>query len=480
MARWQRLSGEQDVLVEQARLLTPVSTAEDPAIDALAAYPLRLATLKPQITRGFDEAGAKKSKFGPDKKSPLIDYNKDQEGHADYQAGSWSEVILKGPQLGVANPLFKQPSQGGGEVRGFNHQAIPSDAVPESEYRQVAEDAVYLGEQDKWLDHAQLDQLRASAEEPEAVRTELAATLKCPPEDVTSAAIDAVFVAKSTKPYTDFYRLAWRRQIAPDTERALFAALIPPGPAHIHMVHSLAMPDHLMTALVAGFWAALPLDYFLRTTGRGDLQVAGAHAMPAPTSGHPLSSALLLRTLRLNCLTTAYADLWEELYDTTWEGYEPWAYEWEGLQPLHAVTPDWRRETPLRSERARRAALVEIDALVAVWLGISADTLIAMYRARFPITQDFDPVTWFDANERKIAGDRYTYGHGQEKEHFKHLEAHLKDPDNVPPPEGYSAPFYKADRENEMRVAHAFFKARLDAAVERGEWDSVKQEVPQP
>ena len=46
-------------------------------------------------------------------------------------------------------------------------------------------------------------------------------------------------------------------------------------------------------------------------------------------------------------------------------------------------------------------------------------------------------------------------------------------------PEGYTAPFYKADREAEMRAAHAVFQARLDAAMARGEWDPVQQEVPE-
>ncbi|CAO0838032.1 site-specific DNA-methyltransferase (adenine-specific) OS=Streptomyces microflavus OX=1919 GN=Smic_65510 PE=4 SV=1 [Streptomyces microflavus] len=65
---------------------------------------------------------------------------------------------------------------------------------------------------------------------------------------------------------------------------------------------------------------------------------------------------------------------------------------------------------------------MEIDALVAVWLGIDADTLVTMYRARFPIMQDFDSVTWFDSAERKIAGNRYTFGHGQTSDHWKAFE----------------------------------------------------------
>ncbi len=76
-----------------------------------------------------------------------------------------------------------------------------------------------------------------------------------------------------------------------------------------------------------------------------------------------------------------------------------------------------------------------------------------MYRARFPIMQDFDAVTWFDAHERKIAGNRYTYGFGQTREHYEQFLAYQKG-ERAEPPEGYTAPFYKADREREMRAAH--------------------------
>jgi hypothetical protein len=106
---------------------------------------------------------------------------------------------------------------------------------------------------------------------------------------------------------------------------------------------------------------------------------------------------------------------------------------------------------------------VEIDALVAVWLGVSSDALAAMYKSRFPIMQDFDAVTWFDDNERKIAGNRYTYGFGQTKQDYEHFLA-FQTKERSEPPEGYTAPFYKADREKEMRAAHAYFEARLNSA----------------
>ena len=50
-----------------------------------------------------------------------------------------------------------------------------------------------------------------------------------------------------------------------------------------------------------------------------------------------------------------------------------WAVTWPSLRPLADVGPAWERDTPLRTECERRAALVEIDALVAVWLGMDVE-----------------------------------------------------------------------------------------------------------
>lgn len=492
LARWRRLAGD-DVPLEHTRLLTPVSTAEDPAIDTLGTYALRLGALDPDISPGYHESSAKKAKFGPGKDQLLIDYNTGIDGQNDYHTKAWNDVILKGPQIGVANPMFKQPSQGSGEVRGLDPKALADDAVPESEYRRVAPHEVFLGEQARWPDRERYEELLESPDERAHARLRIAEKREVEPAEVEDEQVDKFLLDKASYPYSESYRVVWRRQIAPDTERALFEAIVPPGVTHVDQVNSMRLGAWRETALVAGFWAGLPLDYYLRTSGKGDMRVGTASALPAPHRDHPLAPALLLRALRLNALTTAYADLWSELYDPRWPGYESWANEWPHLTTeLHEVTLAWQRDTPLRTEYARRAALVEIDALVAVWLGIDANTLVAMYRARFPIMQDFDRVMWFDANERKIAGDRYTYGFDQTKDHWTQFETYLAaagapDENGVLPapadadsliPEGYAAPFYKANREREMREAHAYFKKRLDDAVAQGLWDPVKMEVP--
>jgi hypothetical protein len=450
LATWRLISGHEDLPVEQTKLLYPVTTDEQGAIIALGMIDRRLGEFQPRISSGYHESGAKK------------------DGLIRWELGDpedWSEVILKGPQIGVATPFFKQPPNTGTKGRPQDLSALDDNALPRSEYARAADLETYRAAQDLWVDYRQLATLLDSPEEVAGARAELANAQGVAPAEITEELIEAYLSRKTRRRYTDFYRLLWREMIPHDTDRSLFAALFPPGLTHIHAVRSMALSAGRDTALVAGFWTALPVDYLLRITGREHLDVANARVMPAPQPDHRLAAPLLLRALRLNCLTGAYTDLWAELYEETWQ-QEEWAVNWPHLKPLGDVGPAWARPTPLRTEYERRAALVEIDALVAVWLGITAEQLSAIYRARYPILGDYERVTWFDANGRKIAGNWNTFGTEQTKEYYEQLTAHLADEVNVPPPDGYEPPFYKADREGEMREAHAVFTERLRRARE--------------
>ncbi|MEU0335818.1 class I SAM-dependent DNA methyltransferase [Streptomyces sp. NPDC006193] len=420
LAEWSRLLNEETRSTDETKLLTPVTNAEQEAIASLARIRERLGTEKPYISRGFDEKGAKES--------GLIKWD-------TFDASTWHDVVLQGPHISIATPLAKQPNIPCKSNKDYTAWALPEtaeDAVPRSNYRATSDYNFFDKSVDKW----------------------------------------------NGKRYTEYFRLAWREMAGSSNERSLFAALIPPGPTHIHAVRSMALADNRRTALNAGFWASIPLDYLLRASGREHVDVNDAYSMPRADPQHPLTSALLLRTLRLNCLTAAYAPLWTELYDPQWPAYEDWAIPWPGLSdssPLGAVSNNWEYETPLRSERARRSALVEIDALVAVWLGIPPDALISMYRARFPVLSNYESAMWFDASGHRITRDYYAQGVKQVKESYPDLLAYLESPDTTPPPEGYVPPFYKADREAEMRAAHAHFQARLDKEIAAGRWTPPKR-----
>jgi hypothetical protein len=414
LAGWNRLSGDTEIPDHEAALLYPVTSEEQGAISALSRVPHRVGQFSPRISPGYHEKTAK------------------EDGYirwATTEITNLRDLILQGPHFAGATPFSKQPNNPCRTNRDWSAldlHSLPADTVPRTNYVRATDADRYIAVQDKW----------------------------------------------DGRPYSDYFRLTWRRMIPFDTERSLFTALIPPGPAHVNAVHSMALANNHLTTLNTGFWSALPLDYLLRITGRPDLQTGVAPRMPAATPDHPLAHPLLLRTLRLNALTNAYSPLWEELFHATWPAYEEWANPgWPNLRPLTAhLEPTWMYDTPLRTEYERRAALVELDALVSVWLGITADQLVAIYKSRYPVLSDYESAMYFDVNGRKITANHNTYGHGQTKQDYIDLLAHLENPETTPPPAGYTAPFYKADREAEMRAAHAHFQARLDKEIAAGRW----------
>ncbi|MCX4412101.1 class I SAM-dependent DNA methyltransferase [[Kitasatospora] papulosa] len=459
LAEWQKLTGDTNGSSRQTALLQPATTEEQGAIAALSAVEGRIGRQDPQISAGYHEKMGKEGGF---------------IAWSTSQPESLSGLVLQGPHFGIATPVSKQPKvpcRGNHDWTSFDLTSLAADALPRTNYVRPETCTLkrYEGEQTAWLDRSRLKADWQPSAEEWAGRSDVLAEDELQLDEVEQRELLRQRLW-FFRPYTQFYRLAWRRMIPFNTERSLFACIVPPGPAHVHTVQSMALSDNRSTALNAGFWASLPLDYLLRITGRSDLQVAEANKTPYADPAHPLAGPLLLRTLRLNCLTNAYAPLWAELHDMTWPGYEDWAVKWPCLVPLASgITRDWGYGTPLRTEYERRAALVEIDALVAVWLGMSADELIAIHKARYAILADRESHMWFDVNGRQLAKDPYAHGHGQTKEHYEHLLAYQKK-ERPDPPEGYTAPFYKANREKEMREAHAHFSARLQEAVDKGKW----------
>lgn len=257
----------------------------------------------------------------------------------------------------------------------------------------------------------------------------------------------------------------------PGIERTLQAAMIPPGPAHVHTVHSLAFPRNSETVLAAGLWASVPFDYLVKVSGKSDIQDELIRRFPAPLQ-HPAGTYLMLRTLRLNCLTSDYAPLWAELFEVDFLS-DSWTKVLKYRSLLQDVSKKWTMATPLRTEYLRRAALVEIDALAAIMLGITADQLCAIYRAQFGVLRKYEYRMFFDAQGRKIAKETHARGWKQQPGDYELAEQWYEEhggdgsdgPDVPPLPvalrDRYRGPLIKPDREAEMRAAYQEFERRL-------------------
>lgn len=217
-------------------------------------------------------------------------------------------------------------------------------------------------------------------------------------------------------------------------------------------------------------WASLPYDYLVKVSGRPHVQTEVVDRFPAPVD-HPAAQQLLLRTLRLNCLTRDYAELWDALYEKEFTN-DSWTASFGSLlDPLGVSARKWTMKTPLRTDFERRAALVEIDALSALMLGVTAEHLALMFRAQFPVLRKYEYEMYFDWNGRKIAKDHHAQGVHQQKDDYKLLQAWMNGEEcgdllerytPFAPDDDHEEPwFYKPDREAEMRAAYADFEQRL-------------------
>ena len=218
--------------------------------------------------------------------------------------------------------------------------------------------------------------------------------------------------------------------------------------------------------------------------------------------GVPGKTSLVARGLALNCITTHYVSLWEKAYDIAFADQQ-WSQPGNPRLPedfWQSLTATWTRDCALRSDYARRMALVEIDVLVAQALGLTLEELLLIYRVQFPVMQGYERDTWYNIAGRIVftiskglsgvglprKGSRTTpktrirTPDGKTRDGNFGWEDLTKDGAFLVPdgtvvtqwvtddtlPGGprtversYTAPFARANREDDYRTAWAFFEA---------------------
>src|SRR5690606_6580969 len=195
--------------------------------------------------------------------------------------------------------------------------------------------------------------------------------------------------------WLDYYKFAFRKMLSQASERTLTGPLIPPKSSHIHGIISIIFKTLNASLEFSGLSSSLAYDFYIKTIGASNLADSRIQSFPLGISDK-YKSCLFVRTLLLNCLNKYYAPLWEEMYDEAYKK-DVWSIADERLKPFHTLTKEWTWDTPLRNYFERRMALVEIDIITAMALGLTLEELILMYNIQFPVLQQNEDDTWYDA-----------------------------------------------------------------------------------
>jgi len=272
------------------------------------------------------------------------------------------------------------------------------------------------------------------------------------------------------KPVTEFYRLAFRGMIGSSAERTLIGGIIIPKTGHINGVQTTVFEDisRLLSASFVG--TSLIADFYIKTTGRSNLHFTWLN-LPLID----LTPEMTLRVLLLNCVTNHYGNLWAEFWNEVFKT-DYWTKSDYHLSNNHFsnLTPNWNRNCALRTDYTRRQALVEIDVLASLALGLTLDELKTIYRIQFPVLRQYEADTWYDRNGRIVftcskglTGVGFSRPEWNEIKDMKSgtVERTIID-DTLPggPRERtitYEAPFDRCDREKDYETAWTEFEKRL-------------------
>lgn len=184
-------------------------------------------------------------------------------------ADTESDVILSGPHIGIANPLFKSSRKIcklNSDFDPISLTSINENFIQRTNYSVICNLADYK---------------KKIAKTPWNCR------------------------------FNEQYMICSRKMLNLSGERTLISAIIPPEMSFINGIFGMTFLEN--TALIAGSMASIPFDFYLRVTGKSNGRLDTFAAFPV-LDKTPQAKSIESRSLLLNCLTKYYSELWQHCW----------------------------------------------------------------------------------------------------------------------------------------------------------------------
>ena len=336
------------------------------------------------------------------------------------KAPSLSSAVIKGPNIHVANPMYQEANEGyrhSKDNRIISASDIEGDFVP---------------------------------------RTVLQPT-------PTARAAQARVDAKADWPASGSWRQVWPEHISRGWVRCFQPALIPPGTIHGHSLESMAFADISDLVRFHALCCSTIFEYLVRVVGSDHLGEEEIGCLPYPHGDdHAAWPHLLVRVLRLNCLTEEFASLWTACWDEAWRGAFAISEDARLPNDWKRLTADWDEDVPVRNDYARWRTLIEIDALATLILRADPVSVEQVGRQHLGLLTRYERRTLYDRVGDRISGEFHNRGgHQLSTDQYQEAQRWMAG-ETEADVSGLSPPFDSPDRWQLFRAAIQDFGRLLD------------------
>jgi hypothetical protein len=232
------------------------------------------------------------------------------------------------------------------------------------------------------------------------------------------------------------------------------------------VVSIVLVDDHLLK--LGSLCSSIIFDFLIKSTGKSNLYDELIKNIPYPKFSKVYLDSLVVRFLVLNCLNENYKYIWEKHWNSNFKS-ETWSTINIRLKNFNELTSNWQWSTPLRNWFERRQALVEIDVITAMALGLSLEELILIYNVQFPVLQQNEDDTWYDTSGNIVfTCSKGLTGVGVDRpiwDQIRNLQAGETYEHTITKSELYQgkkiiyhAPFDKCDRVEDYKIAWRHFE----------------------